>query len=152
MAADIHDQIPNVCTHCLAKLPSRRTIIPNRRRWFLHFFSIFVGIIAFWVFMWQGFISKAGTEEEGTFIDFLLMERNAGLVIAILAGVVWHLTRRMPDTVVIRCTACRKDNRFLVRFVDRVKPTGQDPATAAGGTSSMERSPRHQQKSSGHDA
>lgn len=140
---DIHDRVPSICSHCGAKLPSKRTIIPNRRRWFIHFVTIFVGVISFWVFMWFGFIAQVGTKAEGTFIDLLLMERNAGLLLAIAAGVVYHLTRKMPDTVIIRCTACRKDNRFLVRFAGRAKPTV--PALLAG-------SPRQQQQSPGNDA
>ena len=148
--ADIRDGIPATCDHCDARLPSKRTIIPNRRRQVIHFVTIFVGVISFWVFMWQGFITKVGTTEEGTFLDMLLMERNALLVLAIAAGVVYHLTRRMPDTVVIRCTACRKDNTFWVRFADRAKSVGQSQTPSSGGLSSKLESPRHQQQPPGN--
>ena len=79
-----------------------------------------------WVFLWQEFISKAGTSQERSFIDLFLAERNALLLIALVAGVVYHLTRRMPDTVVIRCQICRTDGKYLVRFAGRSQPVHPD--------------------------
>lgn len=116
-AAVVHPSIPRTCGFCGGRLGSKRTIVPNRRRRVIGFIAAFVGTIGFWVFAWNFFIAdvKAGSGV-ADLLTFLNVMRVAGLMTGVGAIVVYLLVRKLPDTVLVACSACRKENVLLVRF------------------------------------
>lgn len=113
----VHDAIPRICGHCGGRLGTKRTINPNRKRQVITFIAAFVGMIGYWIFLWNFVIADQPPASTSVrLLTFVGVMRWAGLAVGLAATVAIFMVRRMPDTVRIACSACRTENVLLVRF------------------------------------
>jgi hypothetical protein len=121
----IQQSLPLACQSCSGPLQSSRDIQPNRLRQLILFLTSFAGAVFVWWYLRTCCITNDDPRTSEPMNSFLMLweQRNAALIVGVVFVLVFSLTKRMPDTVTVRCTKCRTFNVYRICFADREAAT-----------------------------